>query len=512
MLIELQHQLGRIEAKVRHVRTPEGAEKYGLPIGSPIVARAKTLVAKRVSGKPIERSITLQDRRKATPKTASIYDKNGLQWLEPSDSQARQGVAAVAFREGGGRVTVWHDDAYRIPGTPRKPDSKFNVTVADRDFNTLGRENGFSSIDAAKKAGIAMHLDLRERAPKRVQREHENFFDNWEGVYGYDWTWGTEDEKLLADADSEDKAVSKRARRILAFEESEAIGITVSGTEKTEIDVAAHEHINALARSYESMYPGFMNYNPNFFIDPSGRKTVNGFNRPVTVVFPMWDSVTESKIVPRSDQFGVQRDWDITEIGLGPHAFGEGFDEKSVEYNTKAATATKWQAINATEIADATGMEVWQVGMLRTLNHELGHTVARIGLGDLKSQQTNTQGYEREFMAGLHNILDYYGALTFPYRGDDPDPSDEALARHMRVNTSQHTTGPSGLKKDVIKAHISEYAASSIHELCAESWASYMMDEKPSQMSVEIAQQMEFYLYKFMASEFPEEEKYRGVQ
>lgn len=605
MLIELKAQLLRIEEKVRHVRTQEGVRKYGLPIGSPIVARARTLSgkkvkAKKVAGKPTVYAETIAGR----PGMWTKPNEFGVQWRTDYQRGSQRGIYAIAVN-GEDRITVekgydgdyrvnmkpgdgarpylsgalrtmaevreWVDDQYREHGlrsgskkrTPKAPpasgtntpdgkpvgrrtkmgiqwrnpvpfeaDSKqvlvgnledgrkfqvqrteagdYIVFVRSKDGNFDGSKTGLPSLNEAKKWAEQYLADEKARTPVRKPRQHENFFDNWEGVYGYDWTWGTEDPQTLEDALSEDKAVSQRARRQLAYDESVELGITVSGNGTTNIDVAAHEHINALMRAYEKMYPGFAAYVPNFYIDGDGAsKTgsngglVNAYNMLTKAVLNL--GYEKPYVTPKTDHMGYERDWDYTEIGLGPHLFGQDFNENFIADMAIRNKQIKWSAVDIEQTAKTTGMEKWQVAMLRTLNHELGHTFARVGLGEMDSQTTSSRNNTQDFRVYLYWALVGKGAIAeIPDEKYDPNDPDGSIARYMTVNTQS-------LNVPVITEHISQYGASNLHELMAESWASYMMDDNPSELAVEIAELMDMYFMKWMASEYPGEEKYVGA-
>lgn len=318
---------------------------------------------------------------------------------------------------------------------------------------------------------------------KQAKRNYENFYDHYEGVYGTDWVWNGEPKPPAK--------MSEAHRRKNAIKESKALGISVNHAEGTQVDVYAHENINAVCRTMESMFPGFNQYIPNYNIDPTHMPNERwwAYNRMSTAIYG-------TDVLPRRGADGKTRDWDTTEIGLSNNAFGQGFSIDQLEAKFGDNVNGRWFALHkdSLKVAEQThGRELWETAQIYAVMHEQGHTVARMAMGHMTQGPHDdflTRG--RNFMNDLNGIMDRHGLKV--------GPGDVGLIFN---NNSPYSANWNHYAIDRLGVadNVSMYGASNLHEMLAETWAAYLMDDKPTKFVQEVGALLEENLVQYMADE-----------
>ena len=517
-----------LELKVRHVRTAAGVRRYNLPIGSPIVGagKPKTKIPKgklKVTKSPNNpdirdiqrRTIQLAEGFKA-PRKKKNENVSGLLW---------EGVKYDGLQDGLIRSSLKTDEFPNGPtGILRyynaDPQSGTYIYIyEDPTAEPMKRWTGWSSVLTGDDAGVVtdfgpepksvMSRMAREMAPKRVAiNKHDevvkarrtrseegreaNYFNTNNGVYGWDWNWGDEDPTLMHRAKSPDRGVSAPARRELAAQESEAIGINVvTGEGPTAIDVASHELVNSVMRYYAEEFPGINNVIPLVFVmDPEIRKQLGpgivAFNRHVYGSLNVQGSPYQATWGENVSGDKELRTWDHDEIGLAFEAFGHKFEESILQRKARGSYGSNWWSNNLIKIARDQGIEPWQVYQIHTLNHEIGHTFARAVFGDFandgKWSMSTSKGYAA-VSPELKSILERYQVVSGIKLEDAVERKEYVFDEYSLSNM------------------VSTYGASSSHELLAESWAAYVMGEKVTPLVKELGELMEREMKKMLEKE-----------
>jgi hypothetical protein len=480
-----------LKARRRYVRTREGSERYGLPIGSPIVARERPSVGRArgvraVPNKPREMNVDLSPAvglERDTPE----YDRNGLAWREPTQYEEDRGIIQAADREGGGRLYVWEDrsDPY---GSRYRGGKGYGATIFDKDGKRLAWRRDFASVAEARKWVLSEQRKLNEenkekeaRKPRRIERNYQNFADLHAGVYGRDWSWGDEDQQLIDDAfDNDNPEAQARALRRLAVMESQNLEISVvHEAGGPRIDIEAHEDVNAVVRAHVDHYPGIQAYFPVFRMADHGNSYA--FNQRSLA----GDLFTTG---PRIGSDGVERYWNHSEIGLSTSMFAEGFDRELAESRTYRDSDGHF-TIDFRREALNSELEAHRLHRMYMLTHEVGHSVMHMAGDIYPTANGSNEQHGAEFRSELVEVLKKYGVVA----------EDRIGANLLRYSQAELTWN-----KDIIAEHHSKYAATNIDEMGAEAWAAYWHSDSPTEMQVEIAQLMEQYMVKFLEREYQE--------
>jgi hypothetical protein len=161
-----------------------------------------------------------------------------------------------------------------------------------------------------------------------------------------------------------------------------------------------------------------------------------------------------------------------------------------------ASSEVNWSSINMKGLAEKNGLQAWEIGMLKTLNHELGHTIGRMGTGELGApgMKYNRESYQFTFLGELEGVLRKYDVLKMHPSMDMWTHVD--TGGQQAASDSQKAAAI--LDQPKIKNLLSEYGTSSLHEMMAEAWASYMLDDHPTMFATEIATLMENNMVSYL--------------
>jgi hypothetical protein len=535
----------------RHVRTPEGRARYRQPIGSLIVRDVNVGVFN--DAPPMERSALpekfeaggpdlmltftkvkqeenrqqlfpgLAEYHAMTPKgfnirikrtyengswEAELSDADGVKLHSHYDRDLQVVAENITYRaslhENAGKHFV--DLSKRRPpvgkwqqGTlstwerqaPYNNQARWNLTGLPNGYQVYALQKldgSFSVVHATgwgtqskadhniPEADIAAHLkmveqrvkdavkrDFGDHPPTRHPREEgTSFWDYSDGIYGVDWQWDNEVDEDRFDNDPE-------YRVQVGLSESTELGIKVTTTDvEYGIDPNTVEAINNMARTYENMYPGFTSLQSLYGLDGTMPKA-NAWN-----AIGYGDSPVK--------------------IGLNINLWSDNDGLQKFFQGKKNAVDIGWSGLESLDVvAEATGQEPWEVAMYHTLNHEFGHTVARIAFGEIGTMEEREK-FIKHYKTEMIPILQKYGVIEEPE--DQGDSAFSYFGGGVKVN-----------KRRAI-AHVSEYGSSSPHELHAEVWASYLLDQNPTEFVQEYGDAMSDLLVSFLSDRFPD--KYEG--
>lgn len=441
------------EKVIRHVRTPAGVARYNQPIGSVIVADGV--------GNPLSFDVAdFEDDAKPSLAMASI-----LQAKEPDPSWS-------SF-SGYGDITHHSTKVgnYNVNVTETDKGSEWMVTFplpsGGAQVVAEGKAKDALTAKAAASRAARKRRDEYQKRPK--SREHGNVFDYWEGVPGYDY-WP--DGREVTDEDIE-KFDDPDYRYDLALKTAQAKGLNVtSDSNSYEMDVNALETVTTLLDTHDRMFPGFT----EALVSEIGVKQYKeaiAFN--VVDVMPYY-------------QGGDMK----TKIMFSP----KFYSDRDGAYDALYAMKTKergWWATDAHELDREYGeeFEKWQLRMLTSATHEIGHTFARIGFGEMSFRNFEANDAHLFFTESLFNMLYNWGVTM------DDGMTEEEFRRAVASNRSGRP-GMFEFDTNLLREVLSEYGASSLHEMCAEAWAEYMLDPNPRAFALELGTILEETMQMFL--------------
>jgi hypothetical protein len=422
------------KARIRRVRTPEGARKYGQPIGSIIIADLEAV---------------------------SDLKKNPPKWK----------------RDGGGDYVL---DTGRFKGSIRKYGRFYEVRITDQGDGTgnagldLFRTTARSYKDA-KDLALAYMLKREgsELVKKRSKPKSEKrFVDNYWGVYGKDWVYEDDSEADLPEWDESDW----EARRQWAMKETDNYRVQAVGQ---PLNPRYQELFNAVLSVHDAQYPGFQNMVGMLEVDNS---VPNAY---------AWNRV----LTPRNIEGMIERDWRATTaVGYNArmyagrainHAGAEAIRSGTQDGHGHWATRYSQLKKSFPDLDDD------QIQVLRTTTHELGHTVGRIVFNEVDpyaaifSTGDEDANYYREFFWWEGSeILEKYGIA-------DGTDAWNAMSASGGMNSVRLNTG-------AMRAALSGYAGTNLHEMLAEVWAEYQLDPEPRGFALEMGALMEKTLEEYL--------------
>lgn len=293
----------------------------------------------------------------------------------------------------------------------------------------------------------------RKKVAKKVAEKYAaNFtkpgdpYYRYDGVRGFDWVYD-DDWEMSPDPDDLD------ARWDWAFTDANELGIEwySKGQEDAvdRLDVRAIETVNNVLRQHEEWFPGFTD------------SVIHKFNSQET--YPGIPSALASATMPN----GLAPDFpELTksQITLYRH-YWKGREGATVAQGRNSSLSNQWFSVNIDKVSSEHGMDTFTASAHATVVHEFGHAIInRIGT----SKGVN---FDQNFLEGIKDIL------------IANDAWDES--RGQPLNSA-------------ITREVSGYAASNVHELLAETWASYVLSSQPTELVEDIGRYMEEKLTEFM--------------
>jgi len=194
-------------------------------------------------------------------------------------------------------------------------------------------------------------------------------------------------------------------------------------------------------------------------------------------------------------------------MGFNARYWGEGSDQ-TIQRAHEDGEATGFYSGSAKEVQAATEEDAAAAARLLTLFHEHGHTVGRVIYGEqwfpIEGHERNeeTRAFDREqiaepFRRDLAAVLDKYGVL----RSSDVESFEQIESSLPYTTTQPLSTSMNG---DRLRAHLSDYGKTNLHELMAETWASYMTNPEPTEFVLEVGNLMNDYFQKYLNHYYPE--------
>lgn len=477
-------RLRDLESKgiIRRVRTPEGAQRYGQPIGTiikpdldiPAMARAPK-GAKKVK---VDRAGNRGLKQNMSTKRISSLDEIPMVAEDVKDSTAQHevglfGAHTVTKRVGDNGVVTYgayigRNFVANHIKYPHEEGSDYSKREEERFLATLNK-----------------HRD--RPAPQRKPREGSALWDYWEGTYGWDWQNEGDD---ITEEDFDDPV----KRMEFAVQESKELGIEVTGYvapngEYVNFDIGVHEAINSNMRTYMEMYPGFNKLIPKIGLERMQSSGTFAYNRTT----PIDERRAATMIMFNSSYFAEADD--------------DAKLNRFAQLDANAGKTGEFFAENLEKMAEDQNMELWQAAVLTTLNHEIGHTVGRMIFGEINNDHSSLFGkwegidsvaWREEYSANVTPILEKYGMVVREDALDDADTTDNWITSFGKPRPDGFWSGrfpkhslPPGFRKDLIAGHVSRYGSTNLHEIMAETWASYMMEEEPTEFVQELGEAME---------------------
>lgn len=478
-MTDLIERMAELESKglIRRVRTPEGVRKFGQPIGSVIIRDAINVNPKKRYRRASTAS-KLRRRSKEKTRTGS--------WANPEPPK-RKYPQEIAWRPptelGIVRGSASDHDVTIYPKSV--VDDKWQVVIyeAGRSESKATFWLPGDNIDEVKASAQKTYSDWEAKQPKmkikpkRTPREVESFWDAYEGIYGLDWQ--NEGDDIDLDKFDNDPLY----REFLAHSESADIGVGVmtfarrSGSKgDLRMDPNVHEGINALARVYEEWYPGLItDHIPNFRIESEGSSMG-------AIAFNQHLAPSHATIIGLAENYFAEED-------------GNRDPLKHLEFVKRESMASGWHSPEGVEvIAKEMGVEPWQVAMYATIHHEVGHTINRMIFGEMSAQGIDQLWYREEYAERVGAIFVKYGIFE-----DEGDNGFDAMMRQEshdiftagNAGKSPYSVWSQTVNKTALRAHLSEYGSSSLHEFGAEVWSSYVVDPRPTEFVQEVGEVME---------------------
>lgn len=367
-----------------------------------------------------------------------------------------------------------------------KPQSTYDVqdySLKDKGYKL--KPNAFEVL--AKDHNIKKFL--KEEPPKRVKRSDVPFWDYWNGIRGMDWMNEGETE---ADYDA------LVDRRLKAKEETARLGVNIG----TGMNVEMHEVVNSVLDTYKERYPGLLATIDTFAID----------NDPGAIAW--LGSARPMRGVPQTKKALV--------MGLGPGGYGNSNEEVNNFWKNENRS---WEFSgfkvggNRVDLAEKIGLTPAHLSAMYTFNHEMGHAIGHLIMGQtnmggrfaglrFESPAKAKERMER-YNERLTPILRKYGVLV----KEDAEIKDYIdVSNYGETGNTKLLEKVSIFNKTKLSAHLSGYGAYNWHEIMAESWASYSMDENPTQFSLEMGEAMEELLLELMDEfGYGDEQEEKGI-
>lgn len=354
----------------------------------------------------------------------------------------------------------------------------------------------------------------------RKKRDYDGIVESWSGVRGWDFATDPEDEIDFSD---------RNARYKLARRDANEMGFSWATRDQWKredgsnqpIPVEVMESVNALMRAHDDRYPGFANIFSKIGLVRTDATAYNG---------------------GESDGYGLI--YHTTNVmGMAEKSFADSYQAKGSpgHYMTAKANQPTWNVSyrddNLFERLGDDSMTPQQILALQVMTHEIGHSVGYILQGRAHDvldgkhgtavhNMTDKKDAAKDSVTSFHRarmleIMQEYGmfdpkkaeatlkkknvAKEYPYAAydlKDPKQKEEAL---KRIQQDHMMIGRDGFGKDdpynrqAISEHVSEYAATNVSEIMAETWAAYHLQEEPGDFVREMGELMETALLDYLA-------------
>lgn len=499
------------KAAIRHVRTAAGVHRFHLPVGSPITGHGDgpglphtDSMAARATGKPAApskpsagrtaRSTVSKETSKPKKLTKAdidkLFDPKTVQWHTSKESG---NVTRLHYEpEGTGlKIVVAHHPFYTEwavhkvrPGSPK---SEYGSTVTETLDNGVvsgygdmhERETRIRALRAAKTQ-YRVQAVLDKTGKRKKNRGYDNFFDYYEGVYGFDYQ-NADDEDYISEEDFDDP----RIRKDIAQRESNALGIRVIGDPITgeDMEINSHETINSVARVHETMYPGFLTFTKGFFYDSHyPNRNALAYNR-----------LNQAHVrFPEDDNYAT--------IAVMPKMFGDHVNVYKNAAELLSEYGGSWWSVSLDEMReDQPDMDDWKLAQINTLVHEFGHSVGHIALGNMKTKHSDGQKQRAQFADGFRAIIEKY---DLPGGNTKPEEVFRISPNATFDSRTAYGTDITLVDPEVMQRVLSKYGGTNLQEMMAETWAEYQLSPNPREFARDLGSLMEEIMIGFLNDEF----------
>ena len=446
----------------RRVRTPEGARRYGQPIGSVIRRDVLPAIPPLNPPKPED-----SPAYRAAAKIKSVrkipnfdFKKKDKKTLEAKDAKTGY-VARITTADKSLKLEIFDGDD--VVYQTRKTDS-------DRNRQWIARR---AQYEMKKPYIIAAH-----EQSKRGKRKQPGFRELYKGRYAVDWS--EEGGGYISEDDID-------GRWAAGLAESKELGIDYVQRvgSSNEIHFESIETINSIMRVHEELLPGFTYYVPKIGIKPMSKQNALAYNIVVkgsAYKDPFLFHREESRYL--KGFLDQELDYDYTGIGLSKDYFSSDWDEdrayRTLEFNRK-----DWWSVDPRTLAQEAGYEDWEGLIFSVFTHEVGHTLGRVATGDLNTVQGDRYHWSlrEKAMEELQQIFIEFGLLI---EGEKLPWMDSSIT----------------LDTQVLRELLSEYGTTNIHEMFAEVWAEYMMADRPRPFAQRVGSMLQELMQDWIDHEF----------
>ena len=446
----------------RRVRTPEGARRYGQPIGSVIRRDVLPAIPPLNPPKPEDSpAYRAAEKIKSVRKIPNFdFKAKDKKTLEAKDSKTGY-VARITTSDKSINLQVM--DGEDIVYQTRKGDS-------DKNRRWVARR---AQYEMKKPYIIAAH-----EQSKRGKRKQPGFRELYKGRYAVDWSEEGPGYILEDDIDG---------RWAAGLAESKELGIDYVQRvgSSNEIHFESIETINSVMRVHEELLPGFTYYVPKIGVKPMPKRNALAYNVVVKgsvysdrLTFPSGDARYLHGFVD------PELNYDYTGIGLSKDYFASDWDEVRA-YQTLDFNKKDWWTVDPRTLAQEAGYEDWEGLIFSVFTHEVGHTLGRVATGDLNTVQGDRYHWSlrERAMKELQEIFVEFGLLV---EGENLPFMSSSIS----------------LDTQVLRELLSEYGTTNIHEMFAEVWAEYMMADRPRPFAQRVGSMLQELMADWIDHEF----------
>ena len=394
----------------------------------------------------------------------------------------------------------------------------------------------------------------------RTKRPVPPILENYEGIRGVDWFY-PDDEHLLSGPRTNER------RMALARKEGDELGFKWGGY--TPLDRTkyrpeirgddlknptapwAMEATNAVLRSMEAKYPGFVGLHSNILSSDGGSR-----NDPAA-----WSNIGRS--AARDPETGEILLGDRTFLGMNPKYFGikaSSQNKTLVSMDEDPGTLIPHSPVQTGQVAMMLGLDRYQAAAAKVMTHEVGHTVGYIVTGTLRRNGRSHESYvpgnaspatrlkitedaarkwsrERRtpdatvsstFRDEALDLLMEFGILKEDRpRSDNDNPikvvgggdkpiGTEVDIEHIDIGGYTGALKNRSLSEDhfnraAIAQQLSTYGATNMQELFAETWCAYQLDNNPTEFVLRMGELMEEALRMFLSEEDGSREQFKTM-
>lgn len=476
-----KRECGAEEKDVRYVRTPAGARHFGQPIGTPIVADAPEVLYGAASG--------LSDAFQGDSGVhAHDHGSGALEAAVPGAQLTWQGngIEGQSYSNNGIYSLLIDSDGYKI--VVRDNSGTFGSNTHVLDSGPLA-----GKTMTAKQKEAQQILDARiEEYQARVENPDGSIFEWGYGLPGYDyWPDGSE----VTDEQRERFEEDPDYRYQVALDVAESMGIDVyegqnSRGEYVGLGTVELETMVQALIAMEEQHPGFIGLMDGIGTEAMPSPNTLAFNRGELI--PYLESITSGEAGPDAH------------MKTGIYMNADFFGENPFAYHSmgRVDNHENWFAVHSPDVVDEYEYdtreqreeELWRTKIMGVIVHEIGHTFARIGLGEITLKDSTPRKGEKDphvtFIDGLYNYFWEWGIF-------EDDRTVERFATDVRISKSNPLDAGQFKRAQVLEV-LSLYGSSSIHELLAEAYAEYIVHPRPRAFSAGIGEMLDEAMDTFL--------------